>query len=157
MALYNRTYAFNFTKRRFFSVLYCAKVHIIKWSIQDSFFCQSEYDYLAVLSTLVLTLQSTKWMKDHLKSLDRPSLKLDCPSGLSFVLASFSPMGLCLWGSSLPGEPSCQETERDHQLTKHKSWIRKYIFYFDISICDTSYMWCLLYYPYRRGAGERWG
>lgn len=67
-------------------------------------------------------------MRNHVESLDGPSLKLDCPSGLSCVLVSFCPMGLCLWGSSLPGESSCQGTEWEHQMTKHQSRIRKSTF-----------------------------
>lgn len=83
-------------------------------------------------------------MKGHDKSLDRPSLKLDCPSGRS-CLTSFSPNGLCLCGSSLPGEPSCQDAERNHQMTKHHQDKEKYQFYFNISICDISYIFHLLF------------
>lgn len=107
-------------------------------------------------------------MKGHAKSLDRPSLKLDCPSGRSCVLTSFIPTGLCLCGSSLPGEPSCKDTERHHQLTEHHQegkvhillWPINLQYFLHFSIClSVTFLAlaCLLWSPYRRGAGQRWG
>ena len=127
-----RSHAFH----KEFSVLYYAKVQVIKWSILGLLLLSV---WVQLLGSNILTIPDTVEHRDHIKSSDRPSLKLDGPSGLSCVLASFSPMGLCLWGSSLPGEPSCQDTERDHQPTKRQHRRRKSRFYFDISVCDTHY------------------
>lgn len=50
------------------------------------------------------------------ESFHRPSFRWDCPSARS-VDTSFFPEGLCLWGSSLPGDPSCRDKDKRSLIT----------------------------------------
>lgn len=121
-----------------FPVSYDNKVHVLTQSIQERLLLLcSEYDYLAALSTVVLTQQSRKWMRDH-KSFKQTFLEgglalwsIMCPDFLQSN-GALPVRQLLTWRPLL----SRRRKKKKHQLTKHQTKMRKVqTFYFDDLWC----------------------